>query len=728
MKVINTEKVPIKMWLEDIEEGALNQAKNLANLPFVYKWVAIMPDSHQGYGMPIGGVLATTDVIIPNAVGVDIGCFSGDIRIRLIDNTTKSLLELFNNKENPIVFCCDKNGKIKVKKSTVHKTRHVKTLLLITLDNNEVIKCTEDHEFLMRSLEYKRSDSLEIGDSLAPLNLFYDRDNYLTCNNNLQQKNFKKSDVWSSIHNLVAEEFKIYNNNLKNPTIHHEDENKSNNYPTNLTCKSSSEHNSYHAKKRNYFATEEFKKKRIKILEEKGFYDPSLYGKKKQVALDNLKILFKSEGYKNNIKNAGQRGKKYFKNSDINFIKLQREGRVSKILKSCMETFGEINENNYELTRKNYYNSFPTYKTMLKILKEYNYNSVVEYFTKRNHKIKSIQKIETDEDVFCLNVPEYHNFALSSGVFVHNCGMGAIQTNIKNIPTDTLKEVMGKVRKIIPVGFNHHKDEQDWEGFNRAPDIEIIQKELSSAKKQLGTLGGGNHFIEFQTDDQNNLWVMLHSGSRNFGLKTANVYHKKAQELCNRWYVNLVDKDLAFLPIEEKIGQEYQTAMTYCLEFAKASRHHMMNSIIDILLETVGNFSLTSEINIHHNYAALENHYGKNVFVHRKGATRVREGEKGIIPGSMGTPSYIVEGLGNPLSFCSSSHGAGRKMGRKDAERSLNLEEEQSKMTGIIHGLRDKGNLDEAPGAYKDIDVVMENQKDLVKILVKLKPLASIKG
>jgi tRNA-splicing ligase RtcB len=135
-----------------------------------------------------------------------------------------------------------------------------------------------------------------------------------------------------------------------------------------------------------------------------------------------------------------------------------------------------------------------------------------------------------------------------------------------------------------------------------------------------------------------------------------------------------------------------------------------------------------SSVNIHHNYAALENHYGKNVWVHRKGATRVRAGELGIIPGSMGSSSYIVEGLGNPESFHSCSHGAGRRMGRKDAERRLNLAEEQKKMTGIVHGLRNIENLDEAPGAYKDIDEVMANQKDLVKIVVRLHPIGSIKG
>ncbi len=307
------------------------------------------------------------------------------------------------------------------------------------------------------------------------------------------------------------------------------------------------------------------------------------------------------------------------------------------------------------------------------------------------------------------------------------CGMGAVKTSTSGIDTDTLKLIMGRVHEAIPVGFNHHADAQDWEGFDRAPDLKIIQQELNSARKQLGTLGGGNHFIEFQQDEAGTLWVMLHSGSRNFGLKAANVYHKQAQVLCERWHVSLPDKDLAFLPIIDQAGHDYYAAMSFCLDFAQASRDHMMQAVMGIVSEVTGG-SEVDRVNIHHNYASMENHFGKNVWVHRKGATRVQAGERGIIPGSMGSSSYIVEGLGNPDSFHSCSHGAGRKMGRKDAGRRLNLEEEQAKMAGIVHGLRNASDLDEAPGAYKDIDQVMENQTDLVKIAVRLKPLGSIKG
>jgi tRNA-splicing ligase RtcB len=307
------------------------------------------------------------------------------------------------------------------------------------------------------------------------------------------------------------------------------------------------------------------------------------------------------------------------------------------------------------------------------------------------------------------------------------CGMMAVQTSLSVIDTDNIKAIMGEIRKVIPLGFEHNAEKQEWAGFDEAPQSVIIQRELESAKKQLGTLGGGNHFIEIQKGDDGFIWLMVHSGSRNFGLKTAGHYHNIAKYLCGKWYSCLPDPDLAFLPIESDEGHEYYEAMNFCLKFAQANRALMMSRIMAIVFAITGG-TAKDEINIHHNYAAFEHHFDKDVLVHRKGATKATAGLRGIIPGSMGAHSYIVEGLGNPESFMSCSHGAGRAMGRKEAKRVLNLEDEQKKMAGIVHGLRVENDLDEAPGAYKNIDVVMNNQSDLVKIVVTLSPLGSIKG
>jgi tRNA-splicing ligase RtcB len=231
---------------------------------------------------------------------------------------------------------------------------------------------------------------------------------------------------------------------------------------------------------------------------------------------------------------------------------------------------------------------------------------------------------------------------------------------------------------------------------------------------------------------------MIHSGSRNLGKQVAEHYNKLAKKLNEKWYSKVDEKvDLAFLPLDSEEGKAYIREMEYCVEFALANRKLMMSRISDIFSKYFKNeccpendiFFEEEFINIAHNYASLENHFGQNVMVHRKGATLARKDTLGIIPGSQGTASYIVKGKGNKDSFESCSHGAGRKMGRKQAIKELDLEAEIKMLDdqGIIHSVRGKQSLDEAPSAYKDINEVMKNQEDLVEILVELKPLAVIK-
>ena len=315
------------------------------------------------------------------------------------------------------------------------------------------------------------------------------------------------------------------------------------------------------------------------------------------------------------------------------------------------------------------------------------------------------------------------------------CGMVAVKTSLEAGVLDKtmLKKIMGSVREAIPIGFNHHKTAQSWDGFGKAPRLDVDQRELKSAHYQLGTLGGGNHFIEIQKDTENNIWFMLHSGSRNFGLKIAKEYNEIAQKLCAQKYKDIEvgrgESSIAFLPVNSKEGEEYLAAMNFALRFALESRKRMMERLIGCARKAL-DFKVEQEVNIHHNYAAQEEHFGRKVVVHRKGATSAKLGEWGIIPGSQGTHSYIVKGKGNPESFMSCSHGAGRKMSRHEAQRSLNLVDEIRKMDdlGVVHGIRTSKDLDEAAGAYKDIDVVMQEQADLAEIVFKLAPLAVTKA
>jgi len=317
------------------------------------------------------------------------------------------------------------------------------------------------------------------------------------------------------------------------------------------------------------------------------------------------------------------------------------------------------------------------------------------------------------------------------------CGICAVKTSLTEIDTDILKKIMGEIRKVVPVGFNKHKEAQDGELMPNNDELKlIVYQEYNNAITQLGTLGGGNHFIEIQKGSDGHIWIMIHSGSRNLGFKVANYYNKLAQELNEKWHSSVPKSwELAFLPVDSKEGQAYVREMNYCVNFALANRKLMMDRVIEVFQNKILGHEhpfakFEPMINIAHNYASLENHFGQNVWVHRKGATKATKDLVGIIPGSQGTSSYIVEGLGNKESFMSCSHGAGRRMSRSQARRELNLKEEIAKMDkkGIIHGLRNQGDLDEASSAYKDIDWVMKQQEELVKIKVKLEPLAVIKG
>ncbi|MBW2707875.1 MAG: RtcB family protein [Deltaproteobacteria bacterium] len=316
------------------------------------------------------------------------------------------------------------------------------------------------------------------------------------------------------------------------------------------------------------------------------------------------------------------------------------------------------------------------------------------------------------------------------------CGMCAVKTSLTSISTEKLKAVLGGIRNTIPLGFKHHRKKQHQSLMpkvqgGRIEELPLVSREYNNARTQLGTLGGGNHFIEIQKGNDGHIWLMIHSGSRNIGFKVANHYNRLAIDLNREWGSNIPPKwELAFLPIDNKVGETYLREMQYCLDFAYANRKLMMERVKDALTAVAHPVTFEPMINIAHNYAALETHFHKNVMVHRKGATSAREGEIGIIPGSQGSPSYIVRGKGERESFQSCSHGAGRKMGRKQAQRQLDLAHEQKLLEdqGILHSVRGKRDLDEASGAYKNIEEVIENQLDLVEVLVELRPLAVIKG
>lgn len=314
------------------------------------------------------------------------------------------------------------------------------------------------------------------------------------------------------------------------------------------------------------------------------------------------------------------------------------------------------------------------------------------------------------------------------------CGMCAVRTGLSGLDIGELKRIIVALRQAIPLGFQHHQRPRPEAALPvlSGLDLPVVAEEFASARCQLGTLGGGNHFIEIQHGNDNRIWLMVHSGSRNLGYKVAAHYNKLAMQRAADQGKDAIPKawQLAILPVRERLGQRYLAEMEYCVAFARANRAAMMAVLTEIVAEVSGCASFAAPLDVAHNYAAREEHFGRQVWVHRKGATRAFAGELGIVPGSQGSSSYIVRGLGNVQSFMSCSHGAGRVLGRKEAQRRLDLKAEIKKLDAqkVLHSLRHRADLEEAPGAYKDINRVMANQRDLIEVVVELRPLAVLKG
>lgn len=321
------------------------------------------------------------------------------------------------------------------------------------------------------------------------------------------------------------------------------------------------------------------------------------------------------------------------------------------------------------------------------------------------------------------------------------CSMSLMRTNlsVEDINEELLRKIIGGakgypggIRANIPVGMSHNKVKQDHELFSHRDawnNTVICKEELESAQYQLCSLGGGNHFIEIQAGDDNCVYIMIHSGSRNLGYKVGNYYNKVAEELCAKWKQNDVVKNkLAFLPRGTAEFDAYVREMNICLDFAHANHQLMQDKIVEICEHIIPNFCIIGTYFTRHNYCAIEHHMGRDLFIHRKGAIRARQGEHAIIPGSQGTASYLVCGMGNEASFTSASHGSGRKMSRTAAKANLSLKDEQARMAGIVHNINSVNQLDEAPSAYKDIEEVIKLESDLVTPVVKFKPLAVVKG
>lgn len=330
------------------------------------------------------------------------------------------------------------------------------------------------------------------------------------------------------------------------------------------------------------------------------------------------------------------------------------------------------------------------------------------------------------------------------------CGMNAVRLSIdaSELP-DNLHRIRAAIEKAVPVGFAQH-DAGNVRGSRRGRTARVLEQRLERIVGrhpgltrmqrrfdetwlcQLGTLGGGNHFVEICVDEQNHVWVMLHSGSRGVGNVIGRYFIEAARRDAMRNHVHLPDRDLAYFAEGSTIFDDYVDAVGWAQDYAFLNRSEMMRLVLEVLKRElsplVRTWKVESEaIDCHHNYVVQERHFGENVFVTRKGAISAQRGEMGIIPGSMGARSYVVRGLGNEESLCSCSHGAGRRMSRTAAKRKFSRSDLEAQTRGV-ECRKDGGVIDEIPGAYKDIDAVMDNQRDLVEVVHTLKQVVCVKG
>jgi tRNA-splicing ligase RtcB len=354
-----------------------------------------------------------------------------------------------------------------------------------------------------------------------------------------------------------------------------------------------------------------------------------------------------------------------------------------------------------------------------------------------NHKVVAVEPLTERSDVYCLQVDEHYNFALAAGVFVHNCGMMASRTSLtaENVKAHgDLAQLRGRIEAVIPLsagkynGAVYGDKTQERIAALEAKGATSADAIAPNWRLQLGSLGSGNHFIEVSLDEEDRVWLFLHSGSRGVGNKLAVKHIKAAQDLCRKWWISLPDPDLAYLPEGIDEFWAYIRDLRWAQEFARLNREEMMARVVDTLLTWYdAPVEVTETVGCHHNYTEQETHFGKKVWLSRKGAIDASQGRPGLIPGSMGTRSYVVTGKGNRLALNSSPHGAGRNYSRSAARKTFTRAQLDEAMQGIEWG-RSDAFLDEIPGAYKPIDQVMADAADLVEVRHTLRQIVNVKG
>nr|WP_075831005.1 RtcB family protein [Deinococcus marmoris] len=658
---------------------------------------ALMPDAHVGYGLPIGGVLATENAVIPYGVGVDIGCFPADTLIPLLDGKTAPIFELLGRELT--VYACKPDGKIVAARATAQKTRQNAPLVQVTLDNGQTVQCTSDHRFMLRDGNYLAAEQLRPGISLMPFYSDQDRDGYVRVQQNYSGR-MQKAHWMVARSGLLGE---IPRFDGQRTVIHHRDFDEANNDPANLEFMGDRDHSRFHrllVERNTSWQSPAFEARRVAALAAKAA-TPEGHAYFAERGTRNLMAFIDANpGKLSKLAKEGGNGTRGAKVLTSDHPAILATRHAVGVCPECgREIKSAIGMNRHRKWQHGY-----------------------------NHKVVDVISLNETADVYCLTVPGYDNFAIAAGVFVHNCSMRLSVFPIQpdGLKLEEAKALLLKHTRFGPgVGFEK-RERGDHEVLHESTwdDQPLLGHLFEKAAAQIGSSGSGNHFAEFGTltlgaadlglEAGEYLALLSHSGSRGFGAQVAGHFTNLAERL----HPNLdpAAKKLAWLSLDSEEGQAYWQAMNLAGRYALAN-----HELIHARLARALGVSVLASVHNSHNLAWKQQVGGQELIVHRKGATPAAAGQLGLIPGSMADPGFVVRGRGHADALASASHGAGRQLGRKAAASKLVRKEVAAylKERGVtLMG----GGIDEAPQAYKRIKDVIARQTDLVDVVARFTP------